>query len=226
MADAERAKRRVGNHVIEEVSDGMVLGLGSGSTAAYAIRAIGERVGAGLDVVGVPSSHQSARVAREAGVPVRCLADVDGIDVSIDGADQVAGLDLIKGGGGAHTREKVIDAAAERFVVVVDDSKTVEALDLPVPLETLPEAWAFVERRIRQLGGDPTLRSAASTLGPSVTDNGNFILECDFGQLSEPGRVADALARIPGTVEHGLFLGMADAVYVGGADEVACYEAG
>lgn len=225
MADAERAKRRVAEHVVEEVSDAMVLGLGSGSTAAYAIRAIGERVAAGLDIVGVPSSHQSARVAREAGVPVRCLADVDGIDLAIDGADQVAGHDLIKGGGGAHTREKVIDSAAERFVVIVDDSKTVDDLDHPVPLETLPGASTFVERRIRELGGNPTLRSGEPTLGPSLTDTGNFILECDFGRLTRPAQVADSLASIPGTVEHGLFLGMADAVYVGGSDEVDRYEA-
>lgn len=216
----EVRKRRAARRASEAVSAGEVVGLGSGSTAAHAIRSLGERVAEGLDIVGVPSSYQAADVARAAGVPVRAPADVAGIDVAIDGADQVAGGDLIKGGGGAHTREKAIDAAADRFLVVVDDSKLADALDLAVPLEVLPDARPLVADRLRALDGEPTVRRVGGD-APALTDNGNHLIDCDFGRIEDVAGLADALAAVPGVVDHGLFVGLADAIYVGDADGVS-----
>ena len=219
MADVEAMKQRAALRVVEEVDDGMVLGLGSGSTAAHAIREIGERVSAGLDVVGVPTSRQSAAIARDAGVPIRCLQDVSQVDLAIDGADQVAGTALIKGGGGAHAREKVVDAAADRFAVIVDSTKHTDTLDRPIPLEILPDALPYVATQVQELGGAPTLRS--DTLGgPTLTDNGNVLLDCAFGPINTPESLGTQLATLPGVVEHGIFHDMADVVYVATAEAV------
>lgn len=220
MDDVESAKRRAATAAAETVDDGQVVGLGSGSTAAHAIRALGTRVDAGLDVVGVPTSLQAREVARAAAVPLREPEDVDRIDVAIDGADQVAGATLLKGGGGAHAREKLIDAAAEELVIVVDERKLVSVIDDPVPLDVLPAARSIVASRIRDLGGDPELRQATAKSGPVVTDNGTLLLDCDFGSIDEPGRLASALDAVPGILEHGLFVELADAVYVGDEDGV------
>ena len=209
------AKRRAGERAATQVEDGMVVGLGTGSTTAHAIRAIGEAVAEGLEVRGIPTSYQSRALAIDVGIPLTTLEEVDGIDLAIDGADQIAGGDLIKGGGAAHTREKFVDAAADRFVVVADPSKLVDALERPVPLEVLPDARPVVEDRVRELGGEPDLRAAERKDGPVVTDNGNLVLDCAFGTIDEPGDLARDLASIPGVVEHGLFVDMADATYVG-----------
>ncbi|MFB6160413.1 MAG: ribose-5-phosphate isomerase RpiA [Haloferacaceae archaeon] len=218
----EAAKRRAGESAAALVADGTTVGLGTGSTAAHAIRTLGEAVDAGLDARGVPTSHQSRAVAREAGVPLVALADVEAVDVAIDGADQVVdgGAALVKGGGAAHAREKVIDAAADRFVVVVDESKLADALDHPVPVEVLPDARAAVARRVREAGGEPTLRAAERKDGPVVTDNGNLVLDCDFGAVADPAGLAGRLDAVPGVVEHGLFVDLADEVHVGSADGV------
>ena len=214
-------KRRAGERAAEEVGDGDVVGLGTGSTAAFAIRALGQRVDAGLDVRGVPTSFDSRNLAREAGVPIRSLDEIDGIDLAIDGADRIdRDRVAIKGGGAAHAREKVIDAAADRFVVVADPSKVVDTLSHPVPLEVLPDAYAAVEREITALDGEPTLRRAEAKDGPVVTDNGNLILDCAFGPIDDPDRLDRTLSRIPGVVEHGLFVDLVDAVYVGTDDAV------
>jgi len=214
-------KRRAGERAAAEVEDGDVVGLGTGSTAAHAIRALGRAVDEGLDVVGVPTSFDSRQLAREAGIPLRALDEIERIDLAIDGADQLdAALNAVKGGGAAHAREKVVDAAAERFVVVADPSKTAEALSHPVPVEVLPDARPAVERDVAALGGDPVLRRAERKDGPVVTDNGNLVLDCDFGAIAEPAALASDLAAVPGTVEHGLFVGLADAAYVGTDDGV------
>ncbi|AXG05442.1 ribose-5-phosphate isomerase RpiA [Haloplanus rubicundus] len=218
---SDAAKRRAGEHAAEVVTDGDVVGLGTGSTAAHAIRALGRAVDDGLDVRGVATSYASRDLAREVGIPVVGLDSVERIDVAIDGADQVDdGLALIKGGGAAHAREKVVDSAADRFVVVVDPSKETPELDRPVPVEILPDARATVRRALRDLGGTPTLRTAERKDGPVVTDNGNLVLDADFGTVAEPRALATDLATIPGVVEHGLFVGLADEVHVGGADGV------
>jgi len=214
---SDGAKRAAGERAAEFVDDGDVVGLGTGSTAAHAIRALGTAVAEGLAVRGIPTSYQSRALAREAGVPLTTLEDASP-DVAVDGADQVAGGDLIKGGGAAHAREKYVDAAAEEFVVVADPSKLVDRLDAPVPVEVLPDARPVVADGVRGLGGDPELRAAERKDGPVVTDNGNLVLDCAFGALDDPARLATGLAALPGVVEHGLFVGMADAVVVGRAD--------
>jgi ribose 5-phosphate isomerase A len=214
------AKRRAGERAADAVEDGMVVGLGTGSTAAHAIRAIGEAVDAGLDVRGVPTSFQSRQLAIESGIPLVSLDEVDTVHLAIDGADQFAGGDLIKGGGAAHAREKIVDATAERLVVVADPSKAAERLDRPVPVEALPDARSLVTRRVEARGGDPELRAAERKDGPVVTDNGNLVLDCDFGAIEDPAELAAWLSGLPGVVEHGLFVGEADEILVGHEDGV------
>jgi len=214
------AKRRAGESAAEAVEDGQVVGLGTGSTAAHAIRAIGDAVADGLDVRGVPTSFQSRQLAIEAGIPLVELDEVDGVDLAIDGADQVAGGQLIKGGGAAHAREKIVDAAADRLLVVVDPGKLADRLDRSVPVEVLPAARPVVRDRIAALGGEPTLRSAERKDGPVVTDNGNVVLDCEFGAIDAPADLAAELSSVPGVVEHGLFVDLVDEIHVGREDGV------
>ncbi|EMA67870.1 ribose-5-phosphate isomerase RpiA [Halorubrum kocurii] len=228
---SDAAKRRAGESAAEAVADGEVVGLGTGSTAAHAIRRLGERVDAGIDVRGVATSFASRELAADCGIPLLDLdeavgPDAPGIDVAIDGADQVAvgeegdepttGVGaLIKGGGAAHAREKLVDAAADRFLVVADPSKEAAVLDRPVPVEALPAGRTAVAEAVRAAGGEPTLRRAERKDGPVVTDNGNLVLDCAFGEIADPGALATTLATTPGVVEHGIFVGLADAVHVG-----------
>ena len=216
---SDAAKRAAGESAAEAVEDGMVVGLGTGSTTAHAIRALGRRVEDGLDILGIPTSFQSRELAREVGIPLTDL-DEARVDVAIDGADEVAGGDLIKGGGAAHAREKIVDASADRFLVVADPTKVADTLSQPVPLEVLPAARTPVARSVRALGGDPSLRRAKRKDGPVVTDNGNLVLDCEFGDVTEPATLGTDLAGLPGVVEHGLFVGMADAVHVGSEEAV------
>lgn len=213
---SEEAKRRAAESAVGEIEDGTIVGLGTGSTAAHAICAIGRTVDEGLDVRGVPTSFGARALAREAGVPLSDLDDGP-IDVAIDGADQVSTESdaMVKGGGAAHTREKYVAWAARRLLVVVDGTKLVGELDHPVPLEVLPDAEPVVRREIEALGGDPALRTATEKDGPVVTDNGNLVLDCDFGTIDEPTDLAASLSAIPGCVEHGLFCGLADELHVG-----------
>ena len=213
-------KRRAGERAVETVADGDVVGLGTGSTAATAIDALGEAAANGLSIRGIPTSHQSRALALEAGIPLTALDEVDGVDVAIDGADQVADGTLIKGGGGAHAREKIVDAAAERFVVVIDPSKEVDVLSHPVPLEVLPSARPPVMDAVQALGGTPQLRDADEKDGPVITEQGNLLLDCDFGPIEDPAELSRHLAELPGVVAHGLFVGLADEIVVGGPDGV------
>jgi ribose 5-phosphate isomerase A len=210
----EEGKRRAGESAADAVSDGMVVGLGTGSTAATAIRELGRRVDSGLDIRGVPTSYESRQVAREAGIPLVSLADATP-DVAIDGADQIAGFDLIKGGGAAHAREKLVDTAADRFLVVADETKLASTLDVAVPIEVLPDAEPVVSSALEALDGRPTLRDAERKDGPVVTDNGNLVIDCEFGAIADPAALGTDLAAIPGVVEHGLFVGVADEIHVG-----------
>lgn len=218
--DREAAKRHAGERAAEMVPDGAVVGLGTGSTAAHAIAALGRAVDEGLDIAGIPTSYQSRRRALDADIPLTSLDAVEGVDVAIDGADQVADGDLVKGGGAAHARKKIVDAAAARFLVVVDPSKEAPVLSHSVPVEVLPAARNTVRTTIQELGGDPTLRVGTGKDGPVVTDNGNLVLDADFGEIMEPGALGTELASIPGVVAHGLFVGLADEVIVGDADGV------
>ncbi|NHX34905.1 MULTISPECIES: ribose-5-phosphate isomerase RpiA [Halolamina] len=216
----EDAKRRAGESAADIPEGGDVVGLGTGSTAAHAVRELGERVDAGLDVRGIPTSFQSRELAREVGIPLTSLDETDP-DVAIDGADEVAADGaLIKGGGAAHAREKLVDSAAERFVVVADPTKESEQLSQPVPVEVLPDARVPVADAVRSAGGDPTLRAAERKDGPVVTDNGNLVLDCEFGMIGDPSGLARTLSATPGVVEHGLFVDLVDEVHVGTDDGV------
>ena len=206
-SEREAAKRRAGESAAATVADGARVGLGSGSTAAHAIRALGREV------------------AVDAGIELTTLDETDGhLDVAIDGADQFAGTDLVKGGGAAHAREKLVDTAADRLVVVVDPTKEADVLDRPVPVEVLPDARAPVRTAVRELGGQPELRRAEAKSGPVVTDNGNLVLDCDFGAMPDPGGLARDLAALPGVVEHGLFVDAADTVHLGTETDVSVFE--
>ncbi|WP_128477044.1 ribose-5-phosphate isomerase RpiA [Halorussus pelagicus] len=217
---SDAQKRAAGESAAEAVEDGAVVGLGTGSTAAHAIRAIGRKVDSGLDVRGIPTSFQSRELAKETGVPLTTLDEADTVDLAIDGADQFSGPHLVKGGGAAHAREKIVDAAADRLLVVADPSKAAKRLDHPVPVEVLPDARTTVAEKVRALGGSPTLRSAERKDGPVVTDNGNLVVDCEFGKIEAPAKLAADLSQLPGAVEHGLFVGMADEVHVGREDGV------
>ncbi|MDQ7040003.1 MAG: ribose-5-phosphate isomerase RpiA [Rhodothermus sp.] len=223
LSAAERAKKAVGEKVAEWVVSGMRLGLGTGSTAAWAIRAIGRRVRMeGLQVVGVPTSYAAEQLARAEGIPLVTLADVETLDLAFDGADEVSPeLNLIKGRGAAHTREKVVATQAQRFIVLVDASKLVDRLGTrcPVPVEVLPMAAAPVMRQLRRLGAEPVLRMGSNKDGPVVTDQGFWVIDAHFpGGIDNPQALAVTLSTMPGVLDHGLFLGLATDVLVGHAD--------
>ena len=201
------AKRLAGEAAAELVKSGMVVGLGTGSTVAWTIKRLGARVREeGLRFLGVPTSFQAENLAIASGITLTTLNVHSVLDLAIDGADQVdRRMFVIKGGGAAHTREKVVACSAERFVIVADESKYVERLVHPVPVEVLPFAARLVERRLRELGGDPVLRLGKMKDGPVITDNGNFVMDVDFGVIEDPEALAARLCGIPGVVEHGIF---------------------
>jgi len=221
--EREKMKRRAGESAVSVVEDGDVVGLGTGSTAAYAIRALGRRVDEGLDIRGVPTSHGARALAVEEGVPLTSL-DVETPDVAIDGADAFdASLNLLKGGGAAHAREKVVARSAERVVIVVDETKEREELGVPVPIEVLEFAVPYVRERVRELGGELALRESGGKDGPVVSDNGNVVADADFGGYNA-SELAEKLNGVTGVVEHGLFVGIADEVRVGHEDGVDVLE--
>jgi ribose 5-phosphate isomerase A len=214
----EDAKRRAAVEAVNEVKDGFIIGLGSGSTVKYAIEEIGRRVReTGLRVLGVPSSYQSLLLAARCGVPTTTLHEHSIVDLTIDGADQIdPELNLIKGMGGALTREKILAASSKKLIVVADERKLVKHLggSQPLPIEILPFAEPLVTAKIRDMGGKPRLREIKAGV-PYITDNGNFILDVDFGIIKDPEKLNGELKMIPGVVETGLFVGMAQSAYVG-----------
>ncbi len=216
-ADAE--KRRAAEKSLEYVEDGMVLGLGTGSTAAHVVRALGERVGDGLDVRGVATSRATEALAVACGISLVTPAEVARIDLTIDGADEVdRELQLIKGGGGALLREKIIASASDRLVIVVDSGKLVERLGaFALPVEVTPFAVSVVTEALTATGCRAALRRGADGQ-PFVTDEGNALLDCAYGAIDDPRALASRLNAIVGVVEHGLFLDMADTLIVGRAD--------
>jgi ribose 5-phosphate isomerase A len=190
------------------------VGLGSGSTATCAIRFLGERVRGGLKILGIPTSQRTKQLAEQLGIPLARLDEHLQIDIDIDGADEIdPHLNLIKGGGGALLREKIIASASRRFIVVGDSSKQVAHLGkFPLPVEVIPFAESLISRRIAALGAQVSLRGAGQ---PYVTDEGHHILDCTFGEISDPAALAEKLRAIPGVVEHGLFIGMAEVALIG-----------
>ncbi len=217
-------KQQVGKAAADLVKSGSIVGLGTGSTTAYAIEFLGLRLQSGelSDIKGIPTSFQASVLAKEYGIPLTTLDEVDRIDIAIDGADEVdPDKNLIKGGGAAHTREKIVDALAEQFVVVVDASKIVDRLGSTflLPVEVLPMAMTPVMRAIEKLGGKPTLRMGVKKAGPVVTDEGNLVIDVKFETLDNPAEMEKTLNNIPGVLENGLFVGVADVVLIGAIED-------
>lgn len=215
-------KRTVGYAAAELVEDGNVVGLGTGSTTYYFIEKLGKRIiEEGIDIRGIPTSYQSFLLAKDAGISITTLEEHD-IDIAVDGADEVdSSLNLIKGGGAAHTMEKIVDYAADRFIVIVDESKIVDKLgEFPVPLEVIPQACRTVSEHVGQFGGVPTLRMGKMKGGPVITDNGNFVLDVKFESIEDPAYLEKELNFIPGVVENGIFSGVVDEVIVGTSEGI------
>lgn len=222
MSDLQnQMKQAVAEAAVEQFRDGMIVGLGSGSTAALMIEGLGQRLAAGQlkDIVGVTTSFQGEVLAAELGIPLRSLNAVERIDLAIDGADEVdPAFQLIKGGGACHVQEKLVAARAERFVVVVDSTKLVDRLNLGflLPVEVLPGAWRQVQQQLSVMHGSAELRMAQRKAGPVVTDQGNLVLDVRFeGGIADPVVLERKLNNIPGVLENGLFVNLADEVLVG-----------
>ena len=198
------------------VDEGDIVGLGSGSTAAYAVRFLAERVREGLKIIGIPTSQQTKHLAEQLGIPLTTLEEHPQIDIDIDGADEIdPQLNLIKGGGGAFLREKIVASVSRRFVVVAESSKQVKRLGkFPLPVEVIPFAQSLIKQHIEGLGAKVSLRSYAYG-NPYVTDESHHILDCTFGEIPDPPALAEKLCGIPGVVEHGLFIGMAEMALIG-----------
>ncbi len=212
----EAEKELAGRTAAKLVREGNVVGLGTGSTAYFAVVALGERVKAGLKIVGIPTSVQTEELAQKVGIPLTTLDEHPAIDITIDGADEIdPQLNLIKGGGGALLREKVVASVSKKMIVVGDSGKVVPVLGrFPLPVEIVPFARPAVERRIALLGATSKLRFNGDG-NPYITDNGNQILDCSFGKITEPAWLARELSNTPGIVEHGLFIGLAKLALVG-----------
>jgi ribose 5-phosphate isomerase A len=212
----EQEKEAAGRAAAKLVRDGDVVGLGTGSTAYFAVVALGEKVRAGLKIVGIPTSIATEDLARKAGIPLTTLEEHPEIDITIDGADEIdPHLNLIKGGGGALLREKIVASVTKKMVVVSDSTKVVKTLGrFPLPVEIVPFARAVVERKLSSLGATSKLRLKPDGQ-PYITDSGNHILDAGFGRISDPRTVAHTLSETPGVVEHGLFIGFAKVALVG-----------
>ncbi|MFN4089415.1 MAG: ribose-5-phosphate isomerase RpiA [Alphaproteobacteria bacterium] len=221
---AEAEKRLAASRAVELVRDGMVVGLGTGSTASEAIRLLGDRVRDGLKIRGIPTSEVTRKLARECGVPMAGLADVPRVDITIDGADEIdPQMRLIKGGGGALLREKIVASASAMLVIIADATKVVRQLGaFPLPVEVVPFALPVVRRAVEKLGAKPVLRGGDST--PYVTVDGHFILDCAFKRIDDPDALAADIGTVPGVVENGLFIGMADMVIIGRGDQVKIFK--
>ena len=209
-------KELAGRAAAKLVVSGNIVGLGTGSTAYFAVVALGERVKAGLKIVGIPTSVATGELARTVGIPLSTLDEHPEIDITIDGADEVdRRLQLIKGGGGALLREKIIATASKKMVVVADSSKVVSSLGkFPLPVEIIPFARTVLEKKITALGATCKRRNRADGT-PFVTDEGHHILDCNFGKIADPPALARTLSDMPGVVEHGLFIGIAKVALVG-----------
>lgn len=215
-------KKNAGYKAAEYVKDGDVLGLGTGSTTHYFIEAVGKRIQEeGIKVKGIPTSFQSLLLAKECNIPITSLEEND-IDLAVDGADEVdRNFNLIKGGGAAHTKEKIVDYAAEKFYVIVDESKYVESIGaFPVPIEVIPESSRMVIQTLEDMGATPEIRMAERKDGPIITDNGNFIIDAKFEKIESPEHLEIDLNTIPGVVENGIFSNMVDKVIIGTADGI------
>ena len=221
MLSTDYAKELAAKKSLDFIEDGMVVGLGTGSTATRFIKLLGERVNRGLQIRAIPSSNTSKELAQSLAIPIIDFHQCPEIDVAIDGADEIAsGLALIKGGGGALLHEKIVASASRRFVVIADSSKVVTRLGkAPLPVEVIPIASPVVARRLLQMGIRPTIRRL-NTGSEFITDEGNLILDCQCGEIRDPDVLAASIRNIVGVVEHGLFLHMAERALVSDGSEV------
>ena len=221
----QEEKRKAALEAVKHVKDGFIVGLGSGSTAAFAIEALGERIKREkLCVMGIPTSYQAFLLAVQSGIPITTLDEHPQINMTIDGADQVTPeLNLIKGMGAAMAREKIVAAASDLNIIIVDEKKKVKLLgenNQVVPIEVLPFAISLAKRKIVDAGGKPILREGKGKLGPVITDNGNAILDSYFGEIMRPGELEVKMKMIPGVIETGFFVGLTDIAYVGTREAV------
>jgi ribose 5-phosphate isomerase A len=221
LQNNEETIKAASSKAVELIQDGQIIGLGSGRAAAQALIMISEKIKRDhLKLSFVPSSYQIEFLARRLGLQLACLEANKPPDLALDGADQVeiGSLDMIKGGGGALAREKIIDSCSKRVLIIIDESKLTRRLGegKSVPVEALPFGVEAVMQRIRRLGGEPTLRQAQGKVGPIITDNGNMIVDVDFGLIEDPASLEREIKMIPGVVEVGIFVKVADTVYVGG----------
>ena len=224
-------KRQAAARALEHVRDGMKLGLGTGSTAKHFVELLGERVRAGLNVVGVPTSEATRADAVRCGIPLTTLDDVDRLDLTVDGADEVdPALNLIKGGGGALLREKIVAAASDRMIVIADESKSVDVLGrFPLPVEVVPFGLAATRRAIGEafaqsgVSGQMVVRKGKDG-HVFVTDGGHWIVDAHLGRIADAPRLAGLLALIPGVVEHGLFIGLASIAILAGPEGIRVVE--
>jgi ribose 5-phosphate isomerase A len=208
-------KKLAAEKSLEFIKNGMTIGLGTGSTAYWAIQLIGERIRQGLDVKAVPTSFSTEKLARELQIPFATLSNLDHIDLTIDGADEIdSEKNLIKGGGGALLREKIVSRNSRQFIIIADESKLVNTLgEFPLPLEVLPFCSSLTLRRIMDLCETATIRRKESEI--FFTDNGNYIIDCDFGAISDPASLDKELKLIPGVLETGLFVKGESTVIIG-----------
>jgi ribose 5-phosphate isomerase A len=221
----QEEKRKAALEAVKHVKDDFIVGLGSGSTAAFAIEALGERVKSEkLKVMGIPTSYQAFLLAVDCGIPITTLDEHPEITVTIDGADQITPeLNLIKGMGAALAREKIVAAASKLNIIIADEKKKAKLLgenNQSVPIEVLPFAISLAKRKIIDAGGKPVVREGKGKLGPVITDNGNAILDSYFGEITKPAELAVELKMIPGVVETGFFVGLTDVAYVGTSSAV------
>jgi ribose 5-phosphate isomerase A len=231
QVDIDQLKRQAAALALEHVRDGMKLGLGTGSTAKHFVDLLGERVRAGLDVIGVPTSEATRADAMRCGIPLTTLDDIDRLDLTIDGADEIdPSLNLIKGGGGALLREKIVAAASDRMIVIADDSKWVEVLGrFPLPIEVVPFGLAATRRAISKafaecgLSGQMVLRKGKNG-HVFVTDSGHWIIDAHLGRITDAPRLAGLLNSIPGVVDHGLFIGLASMAILARAEGIRVVE--
>ena len=224
QSEQDYLKKLAGEAAAQLVEDGMVVGLGTGSTATYAIQALGRRViNEGLRICGIPTSERTIEEARSLQIPLTSFAEHSQIDLTIDGADEIlpGPLYLIKGHGGALLREKIVAASSKRMVVVADSTKLVTRLGekFSVPTEIVPFGWEATQRRLEKLDAKPTLR-LGSDKKPYVTDGGHYILDCEFGPMDDPKQIAHHLDHVVGLVEHGLFLTYATEAVIASADGI------
>ena len=209
-------KRISAEKAVEYIEDGMIVGLGTGSTTKYAIKKLGELVSEGLNIQAIPTSLQTKKIAKQENIPLTTLEEHPVIDITIDGADEVdSNLNLIKGGGGALTREKIVAYHSKIEIIVVDESKVVKSLgiDFPLPVEVVKYGWKATKKSLEEFGCNVELRTIMDQ--PYITDNGNYILDCEFNRIEDPEELEKEINNIPGVIENGLFIGLVDDVIVG-----------